>query len=87
MSSNRQKSEEVEEEVVMVYKQGVEVPKNVTKVIFDASIVEIPAYAFYLCTSLKEILLNEGLQMIGEAAFWECTSLTVIKLPLTVTKV
>ena len=39
MSSNkRQKSEE---EVVIVYKEGVNVPKHVTEVIFEASVTEI----------------------------------------------
>ena len=39
-SSN--KRQKIEEEVMIVYKQGANVPKNITKVIFDASVVEIP---------------------------------------------
>lgn len=102
MSSNkRQKSEQAAsrpttrsqttrpKDGVLVYKQGVEVPKNVTKVIFDASVIEIPnGYeyqgVFSHRTNLKEVVFNDGLQKIGHNAFCGCTSLTVIKLPSTV---
>ena len=79
MSSNkRQKSEE--EEVVIVYKEGVNVPKHVTEVIFEASVTEIsdgtyPEGVFSGCTNLKAVVLNEGVRRIADNAFRECTSL------------
>ena len=91
MSSNkRQKSEQ--EEVVIIYKQGVEVPKNVTKVIFDASVTEIPdgglhQGVFTHCKQLREVELNDGLQKIGNCAFRACSSLERIRLPSTVTEI
>ena len=74
-------------EVVIIYKQGHAVPKNVTKLIFDASVIEIPFGAFIKCEHLKEVMLNEGLQKIGVWAFGGCKSLAIIKLPSTVTEV
>ena len=78
MSYNkRQKSEE---EVVIVYKEGVNVPKHVTEVIFEASVTEIsdgtyPEGVFSGCTNLKAVVLNEGVRRIADNAFRECTSL------------
>ena len=79
MSYNkRQKSEG---EVVIVYKEGVNVPtKHVTEVIFEASVTEIsdgtyPEGVFSGCTNLKAVVLNEGVRRIADNAFRECTSL------------
>ena len=86
MSSNKRQKSEQEEEVI-VYKEGDIVPKNVTKVIFDAAVTEIPANAFSCCQHLKEVVLNEGLKMIGNYAFYGCSLVTIIRLPSTVTEV
>ena len=74
-------------EVVIIYKQGHTVPKKVTKLIFDASVIEVPKNAFSECEHLKEVILNEGLQKIGSGVFYLCGSLTIIKFPSTVTEV
>ena len=87
---NKKKTAEVV--IIYNYKQGDTVPKNVTKVIFDASVTEIPdgTYpegVFSHCTNLKEVIFNDGLQKIGEWAFSQCKLLTIIKLPSTVTEI
>ena len=63
------------------------VPKDVTIVRFHPSVTEVENHAFYNCSNLRELQLNEGLQKIGQSAFWICTSLASITLPSTVTEV
>ena len=84
---------EAEEEVV-VYNEGVNVPAYVTKVIFDASVTEIPGTSrkvgygvFSHCKQLREVVFNDGLQKIGAYAFCGCSSLERLTLPSTVTEI
>jgi len=58
--------------------QSISIPSTVTK---------IDEYVFNSCTELKEVLLNEGLQKIGESAFRQCTSLHSITIPSTVIEI
>ena len=57
-----------EEELVLVYTQGAEVPANVTEIIFHSSITEIPdngndwesnGGVFSQCRQVKEVVFNE----------------------------
>jgi len=41
-------------------------------------------YTFYDCSSLREVVLNEGIQTIGVGAFSGCSSLESITIPSTV---
>lgn len=41
----------------------------------------IDFHAFYLCTNLNNVTLNEGLQNIGASAFYGCSSLKSITIP------
>ena len=66
---------------------GQIIPKDVVRVRFHPSVVKVDDKAFYKCNRLKEVILNEGLQYIGQDAFGECTSLTNITLPSTVTEI
>ncbi|KAL7524645.1 hypothetical protein ACHAXR_001799 [Thalassiosira sp. AJA248-18] len=59
------------------------VPRNVTKVVFHPSVTEIPNEAFHDCNQLKVVVLNEGLQKIGQDAFYNRRSLESIKFPST----
>ena len=59
---------------VFVY-TGAGVPKNVVRVQFDPSVVEVPEYEFLRLGDLKEVVLNEGLQKIGDEAFASCYKL------------
>ena len=47
----------------------------------SSGITEIPDYAFLGCSSLKKVILPEGLVKIGFQAFSECSSLKEIHLP------
>ena len=45
---------------------------KIEKITIPASIKRIPDYAFYKCTKLSEVVLNEGLEEIGMYAFDSC---------------
>ena len=47
----------------------------------------IGARVFSNCTSLKSIVIPDGVISIGHSAFWRCTSLTSIEIPASVTSV
>ena len=63
------------------------IPKDVTIINCDCNVIYIDAEAFYECTKLKEVVLNNGLQIIGRGAFKWCKSLESITLPSTVTHI
>ena len=65
--------------------EGCFVPKDVVRVKFHPSVVQVPPQAFRLCTRLREVVFNEGLKKIGMGAFWQCTSLESVVLPSSVT--
>ena len=44
-------------------------------------VTEIPDYTFLGCTSLKRVILPEGLKKIGFQAFSECSALEEINFP------
>ncbi len=46
--------------------------------------VKIKTAAFSRCTHLTTVILNEGLEESGAAAFRECTSLKEISIPHTI---
>ena len=54
---------------------------------FPSTIIEIGISAFARCTSLREVVLNEGLVKIGEGAFSDCNSLQSITLPTTIVEI
>ena len=56
------------------------IDKEVTKVICHSTLKKIGPYAFNQRSNLKEIVLNEGLEEIGENAFYIC-GLKTLKLP------
>ena len=41
----------------------------------------LPGSAFAGCTALKEVVLPDDVQVIGESAFFNCTALTTVNLP------
>lgn len=51
-----------------------------------APVTEIRDNAFYKCSSLREIVLPEGLQKMGHHCFFECTSLEKIIIPDSVSE-
>ncbi|KAL7523052.1 hypothetical protein ACHAXR_000007, partial [Thalassiosira sp. AJA248-18] len=54
---------------------------------FPSSVNEVGDAAFCYCVSLRDVVLNEGLQKIGEQAFHVCELLANIKFPPTVREV
>ena len=51
------------------------VPTTLTKVSITVQ-RNIPSYAFYNCTNIKEIIIQEDTMSIGSYAFYNCTSLS-----------
>jgi hypothetical protein len=87
--SKRQKSDSSARSV-FVYTAGARrsVPKDVVRVKFDPSVVEVANCAFEnCCTRLREVVLNNGLQKVGYFAFSNCTSLQDITFPSSITEI
>ncbi len=61
-----------------------EVSKDVIHVNFHPSVRAIKHRTFVGCSRLSVVSLNEGLQEIGVAAFFRCTSLREIIIPHSV---
>ena len=66
-----------------VYRDGVDVPRDVTGVIVHHSVRVLPPGAFRGCKQLEEVQLNEGLKEIGDGAFFDCWSLGRLNCPST----
>ncbi len=63
---------------------------TITTVILPDGVISIGDYAFAFCDNLETIELNEGLQIIGEGAFYGYNSTNKIKsitIPSTVTEI
>ena len=56
-----------------------------SRIIIPSSVTAIVHMAFYECSTLVEVVLNDGLQRIGESAFARCISLIRIDIPPSVT--
>ena len=63
------------------------VPNNVTHVRIHPSVIEIENFSFHNKLRLKEVVLNEGLTVIGSNAFSYCDSLQSITFPSTLNKI
>ena len=59
---------------------------QVESVIVPATVKEIDGYSFNRCTSLKKVVLNDGISCIGSNAFAR-TSLEEINLPNSITRI
>ena len=66
---------------------GGRAPKTVARVQFRSSVRQISDYSFWGCNKLKRIVLNDGLEKIGDYAFIECTSLVSISFPSTLIEI
>lgn len=55
--------------------------------VLPETVVELRPYAFYLQKELKEIKLNSGIKTIPEGCFIQCSGLTELVLPDTVTSI
>ena len=78
------------QDITFIYKQGMNaslVPTNVTKVIFNACVIEIPDGLFSHCIRIEEVHFNDTLKRIGKDAFFRSKLLKRIKLPSKLTHV
>ena len=62
-------------------------PKDVVSVRFHLSVIEVRDEVFRDCNMLQEVMLNDGLKIIGKRAFRSCNSLRSINTPSSVTKI
>ena len=86
MSSNTSDNE------VFEYMGNGHVPRDVVSVVFHTSVTdvafrEINDKAFYNCSDLREVILNEGLVKIGYMSFMLCRSIQRVTFPSTVTEI
>ena len=51
-----------------------------------STVTELGDSVFYCCSSLVDVRLNEGLEIIGERAFQRCSALRSVTIPSTVTE-
>lgn len=61
--------------------------KDIIKVVLPDSIERIEASAFCNCTSLKEVVLGNGLLTLGNKSFYGCRGLKSIVIPNSVTSI
>jgi hypothetical protein len=85
--AKRRKTGKSAESVFVYTGAGCSVPKDVVRVKFDPSVVEVADKAFEDCRQLREVVLNDELQKIGSAAFDNCKSLDSIRLPSAVAEI
>ena len=78
-----------EPEVFLLYEGGKvaeALRSKLTHVRVAPQVAEIPDDAFSDCKKLVDVQLNEGLQVIGERAFYYCVALRSVTVPSTVTE-
>ena len=56
---------------------------KITEVTIPSSIKQIEDYAFSSCHSLTKVNLSEGLEILNNSVFFNCSELREIKLPCT----
>ena len=66
----------------------VTAPEN-GRVVVPSDVDEYSVFteAFAMCTGLKEVLLPDGLKIIGPNLFWGCTDLERVELPDSITEI
>ena len=85
-------SDEVEKELPpLVYRSKADIEEycnvndcskqNITSLIIEDGVTEIPAFEFNLFTSLEKIKFSDDVVKIGSRAFSNCMSLSKLKLP------
>ena len=57
---------------VYEYKGGLGVPRDVVSVKFHPDVTSVDDCAFQYCCSLRDVVFNEGLRLIGKNAFQYC---------------
>ncbi len=65
------------------YADSYVVPKSLERVVLTDE-TELPPYAFFDCSSLKEVLVHQGIESIEKSAFSNCWRLVRFTLPSSV---
>jgi len=60
---------------------------DITELVFPASLRQIQSGAFAPISTLKKLVLNDGLQSIGSSAFEDCHDLPEVFIPASVTRI
>ena len=60
---------------------------EITEIVWDETIPEIPEYAFYKCAGLTSVTIPDSVTSIGSWAFSGCSGLTSITIPDSVTSI
>ena len=63
------------------------VPDTLEIVTLNGACTKIPAYAFWGCSGIKEVVIGSAVKTIGNSAFTGCSSLRSIYIPATVTDI
>jgi hypothetical protein len=58
--------------------------KKIEKIVLPKTLIKIGYQAFSYCSSLRELVLPEGLSEMGERCLWWCESLEKIDLPKSI---
>ncbi len=66
---------------------GEYVPASLKTVIFSDNATRVPAYSFWGCSEIEEIVLGRGVSFIGISAFSGCAALINVYIPATVTDI
>lgn len=75
------KTAEVAENKTKQYKGTVTIPNEIEYYGVKYKVLRIADYAFYNSPELKEVIIKEGVKVIGNGAFSNCTELRHIDLP------
>lgn len=73
--------------VVAIADESFRLFDYVKTVSIPSSVTEIGINAFYGCSAITKLSLNEGLEKIGNSAFAQCREITKVELPATVTEI
>ena len=66
---------------------AAKVPETLERVTLNGACTNIPAYAFYGCSGIKEIVIGSAVKTIGNSAFSGCSQLRSIYIPASVTDI
>ena len=76
-------SVELHDGIKVIEKEAFKHCRSLREILFPPSVRAIKEYAFIGCSGLTTAILNDGLEVIGEGAFWRY-ALVCIDIPPSV---
>lgn len=67
--------------------ESIEIPGSLRSLYISSTSISLAGYTFRNCTSLKTVILHEGLECINSNSFEGCTALESIVIPASVTEI